>query len=391
MLAWYFLKAREFQAQSPCVPRLPIAAQAIRSQARLNNIAMPIRNHAVFWVLALAALLAVSWLFRDVLLPFALGIAIAYLLNPLVNRAGKFGMPRAVAVSAILFLFILLACLLLWLILPPLYSEAIQLANAAPGTIEALWQQLQPRMEGLQQQVNNSNLQESLGQALRNNISNILDFGGNLLSALQSGGRAVVELLSFFLLTPLIAFMVMLEWPGITQWIDQQIPRHYYEQIRELLDQIDRKIAGFVRGQLLVALALALVYAIALTIAGLQYGFLIGAAAGLLSIIPLFGSTVGLLASVVVAWFQAESIGYVAIIAGIFIAGQLLEGNVITPRLIGKSVGLHPLWILFAILAGSSLMGILGMLLAVPVAASTGVLLGFALQQYRNSSYYQSD
>jgi predicted PurR-regulated permease PerM len=352
---------------------------------------MPIRNHAVFWALALAALLAVSWLFRDVLLPFALGIAIAYLLNPLVNRAGKLGMPRAVSVSAILFLFILLVSLILWLILPPLYSEAIQLANAAPGTIEALWQQLQPRMEGLQQQVNNSNLQENLGQALRNNISNILNFGGNLLAALQSGGRAVVELLSFFLLTPLIAFMVMLEWPGITQWIDQQIPRHYYEQIRDLLNQIDGKIAGFVRGQLLVALALALVYAIALTIAGLQFGFLIGAAAGLLSIIPLFGSTVGLLASVAVAWFQAESIGYVAVIAGIFIVGQVLEGNVITPRLIGKSVGLHPLWILFAILAGSSLMGILGMLLAVPVAASIGVLLSFALQQYRDSSYYQSD
>lgn len=198
-----------------------------------------------------------------------------------------------------------------------------------------------------------------------------------------------MDLLSFLLLTPLIAFMMMLEWPRITAWIDQQIPRHYYDQIRQLLDRIDRKIAGFVRGQLLVALALAIVYALALAIAGLQFGFLIGATAGLLSIIPLFGSTVGLLVSVSVAWFQAESIAYVGIIAAIFIAGQVLEGNVITPKLVGKSVGLHPIWILFAILAGSALMGILGMLLAVPVAASIGVLLGFALEQYRQSAYYQ--
>lgn len=351
---------------------------------------MPIRNQALFWLLALTLLLGASWLLRDILLPFAVGISVAYLLNPIVTRAGRLGIPRVLAVSSILLLFALVVVVLIWLLLPPLYREALQLANAAPGYIETVWQQLQPRMQGLEQQVSNGDLRQSLGEAVRNNISNILNLGGNLLGALQSGGRALVALFSFLLLTPLVAFMIMLEWPRITQWIDNQIPRHYYEQIRSLLDQIDKKIAGFVRGQLLVALALAIVYAVALTIAGLEFGLLIGAAAGFLSIIPLFGSTVGLLVSVAVAWFQAASIGYVGIIAAIFIAGQVLEGNVITPKLVGKSVGLHPIWILFAILAGSALMGILGMLLAVPIAASIGVLLGFALEQYRNSTYYQS-
>lgn len=156
-----------------------------------------------------------------------------------------------------------------------------------------------------------------------------------------------------------------------------------------LLKQINEKLAGFIRGQISVALFLAFAYAIALTLAGLKYGLLIGIMSGLLSVIPMVGSAVGLIVSVGVAWFQTGEWSYVAIIAAIFLSGQLIEGNFLTPKLVGDSVGLHPLWVFFALLAGGSLLGILGMFLAVPVAAVIGVLLSYALHKYKQSAYYQ--
>lgn len=159
----------------------------------------------------------------------------------------------------------------------------------------------------------------------------------------------------------------------------------------DLLKQIDAKLSGFVRGQITVAVMLGLGYALALSLAGLKYGFLIGLTSGLLSVIPMVGSVVGLIISVLVAWFQAGEIGFVVLIAGIFIAGQLIEGNFLTPKLVGDSVGLHPLWVFFALLAGGSLLGVLGMFVAVPIAAVIGVLLSYGLHQYRKSAYYLGD
>ena len=167
------------------------------------------------------------------------------------------------------------------------------------------------------------------------------------------------------------------------------MPRHHKDTITDLLKKIDVKLAGFVRGQVSVAVILGVVYAVALSVAGLKYGFLIGLCSGLLSIIPMVGSTLGFFVSVLVAWFQTGEISYTAIIGGIFLAGQIIEGNFLTPKLVGNSVGLHPLWVFFALLAGGSLFGILGMLLAVPVAASAGVLINFAIKRYKDSSYYK--
>ena len=167
------------------------------------------------------------------------------------------------------------------------------------------------------------------------------------------------------------------------------MPRHSEGVIMGLLKQIDQKLSGFVRGQITVAVFLGVSYAIALSIAGLKYGILIGLTSGLLSVIPMVGSAIGLVVSVGVAWFQTGEISFVVIIAAIFIVGQLIEGNFLTPKLVGESVGMHPLWVFFALLAGGSLLGILGMFLAVPVAAVVGVLLSFALKKYKSSAYYK--
>jgi predicted PurR-regulated permease PerM len=189
-------------------------------------------------------------------------------------------------------------------------------------------------------------------------------------------------------LTPIVAYFFMMEWPNLRAWVYDLIPRYSSGTVADLITQINTKISGFVRGQLMVCSVLGLFYAIALAIAGLNFGFLIGITAGILSIIPLVGSTIGLVISVGVAFFQTGGWMFPAIVAGIFFFGQFVEGNFLSPKLLGESVGMHPLWVIFAVMGGSALFGVVGMFLAVPVAASIGVILNFAVRKYKTSEYY---
>ena len=350
---------------------------------------MKLRDQAIFWLAVVAAIFVFVWVFNDVLLPFIVGIIIAYLLNPIMVRLGNRNIPRKPAAFLILFLFGVFITVLALLVIPPLYRETMDLAETAPKYIDSAWDRLQSYVEIVGRNVDEENLDENIRDAIKENISGALGASTTLLGGLLNGGIALVGFLTFLVVTPLVAFFMLIEWQVITQWVYGLLPRHNYESMKGLCDKIDYKIAGFIRGQLLVALTLGVIYAIALSIAGLRYGFLIGIVAGLLSIIPLFGSLVGLLAGVIVAWLQEGEISYVAIIGAIFMFGQFLEGNFISPKLIGNSVGLHPLWILFALMAGGTLFGIVGMLLAVPVTAAVGVITSAAIGQYKSSHYYE--
>lgn len=347
--------------------------------------------HLLFWLVCLAILVAFVLVFRNILTPFVIGITVAYLLNPLVTKFEQRRIGRTTITVIILTLFFLGITLLLLLVIPPLYREAATLASQAPEYLQLLSERLRPYLSQMGQEVSNGNLEQSIREFLQNNISNAFSLSSNLLASLLSGGQALIGFFSVLFITPLVAFFMMREWPAVTTFIDDLLPRHDYDELKKLLSAIDGKIAGFVRGQLLVALSLGFTYAVTLSIAGLEFGILIGLSAGMLSIIPLFGSIVGLLVSVIVAWFQAGDLVFTGIIAGIFLIGQLLEGNVITPKLLGESVGMHPLWILFSIMAGASLFGIVGMMISVPVAATIGVLVGFAVERYKDSSYYAAE
>jgi predicted PurR-regulated permease PerM len=350
---------------------------------------MALRSHALFWILTATGLAAVIWLLNDILLPFVVGLAIAYLLGPFVTRMIKAGVPRAAAAGMILLVFFVVVAVILALILPFAYREAVQLANDLPLYAEKAEAYLTPYIEWVQARFNAGDM-SSYQQTLKDNVGKLFKFGGNVVGGLVSGGQAVVGAATFLILTPFAAYFMMAEWVRIIGWIDDMIPRRNYETIRGLLTQMDRKVSGFVRGQIIISLVLAVAYAVALMLAGLKFGFLIGLLAGLLSIIPLVGSTFGLVVAVTVAWFQTQELSYVGLIAAIFLFGQFMEGNVITPKILGKNVGLHPLWILFALLAGGALFGIVGMLLAVPVAAVIGVLAAFAIKEYKESPYYES-
>ncbi|HEY8189804.1 MAG TPA: AI-2E family transporter, partial [Micavibrio sp.] len=295
--------------------------------------------------------------------------------------------PRGAAALLILLLFFSTIALILLLILPFAYREAVQLANDLPRYADRIQENLTPYINWLQDKMQMGDL-SGYQETLKNNIGRGFRFVGTLMMGLIGGGQAIVGFMTFMIITPIVAFFMMEEWVRITKWIDDMIPRGSYATIRDLLTQMDRKVSGFIRGQIMISCVLAVAYAIALTVAGLKFGFLIGLMAGILSVVPLVGSMIGLVVAVLVAWFQSHELSYVGIIAAIFLAGQFLEGNIITPRIMGKSVGLHPLWILFALLAGGALFGIVGMLLAVPVAAIIGVLAAFAISQYKSSPYY---
>lgn len=355
---------------------------------------MSIASHSIFWILTLVVFAAILMLFKSVLFPFILGATIAYLLNPLVSWVCKKGMNRQATVVLILVSFLSVMGIVMAIVIPILFREASGFVSAAPDYAERVWTAAQPWIDTLREKMGYK-ITDQLQVAVKDNIGKTLSVGKNVLGGLASsiavGGQAIAGFVATLFLTPIVAFFMMTEWPRITDWVYGLIPRHMETTVRDLLAKIDTKIAGFIRGQVMVCFILGMMYAIALSVAGLNYGFFIGLGTGLLAIIPYAGGAIGLLTSLVVAGLQTGGdLTYIGIIAAIFFVGQFIEGNFISPKLIGDSVGLHPLWIIFALMAGGSLLGLVGMFLAVPVAAIISVLLAFAITQYKASPYYLS-
>ncbi|MBI1300886.1 MAG: AI-2E family transporter [Alphaproteobacteria bacterium] len=344
--------------------------------------------HILFWSGALIFFVLAIILFNSVLLPFVIGIAVAYLLNPVVNKLGEMGIGRSLAALIILGGFLTIVLALCLVFMPILYRELLQLSKELPFYIEQAGTFANPYLERLEGLIGRTEKSDIEG-FLKDNAGSAVSVAKVILDRVASGGQAIVDMISVVIVMPIVAYFMMKEWPSITKWVLDLIPRHSEKAITDLLKKIDLKLAGFVRGQFTVAIMLGVCYAIVLTIVGLKFGILIGLVSGVLGVIPLVGSTVGFLISVVVAWFQTGDLVFVLIVAAIFFSGQVIEGNFLTPKFVGESVGLHPLWIFFALMAGASLLGVLGMFLAVPIAAVAGVLLSFALQKYKQSPYYR--
>lgn len=345
------------------------------------------RKQIIFWSITLVLFALSLFLLKAVLLPFVLGIAIAYLLNPLVQKFGHGGVSRKSASLVMLFGFFAFLTLVLALVTPIAYRELTEFSQKLPNYIDSLKTYIEPYIQkfesylGQGKSVDLSMLTEHLGSGM--------DTAKALLSGLSAGGQALTSFVTVIAVTPIVAYFMMKEWPYILRWCEDLLPRHHKKTILGLLKDIDGKVAGFIRGQIIVAFILGIAYAIALSVLGLQYGFIFGLTAGLLNIIPLVGSSFGLIVGAAMAWFQTGDLIFVGMVGGVFVLGQVVEGNILTPKLVGDSVGLHPLWIFFALMAGGALLGITGMFLAVPLAASLGVLIGFMLDQYKQSPYYK--
>lgn len=356
----------------------------------MSNKTLPLslQKQMWFWAGALLLLVAALYFFQPILLPFVAGAAVAYLLNPIVCWLEDKGLPRRIGVLVLLAAFLFFALGMLAAALPILIREISEFSENVPAYMDQLWIWVEPYSLRIEEAINRRS-GEDLGALLQEHAGSALNVAESILGGLAAGGQALLGMLSLIIVMPIVAYFFMQEWRSIEQWGTDLLPRDHKNTILELLGEMNTKISGFVRGQLMVAFVLAVVYALALSLMGLKYGFLIGVGAGLLNIIPLVGSTVGMLVAVLVAWVQGGDWVFILSVAGVFLAGQLIEGNFLTPKLVGKSVGLHPLWVFFALMAGGALGGIVGIMLAVPVAAVVGVLITFALRQYKASPYYK--
>jgi predicted PurR-regulated permease PerM len=341
-----------------------------------------------FWLAIVLGFFIFIYLIRSILLPFVLGMATAYFLDPAGDKLQRLGLSRTNATLLITVLFFSLILLVTMLVAPLLISQMTDLIAVIPDYVAQFERDIVPVME---QKL--SVLSPSLMQDIKSSLTSssgiiaggIANFFGNALTS----SFAFLNILSLVLITPVVSFYLLRDWDQLVHHVDSLLPRSKRETIREQCIIIDRTLAGFVRGQLNVCILLGLYYAILLTLAGLNFGFLIGLATGFLVIFPYVGLLVGMLTGLTIAFFQFSEWIPVLTVLAVFISGQIIEGNFVTPKLVGDKVGLHPAWIIFAMLSGAALFGFVGVLLAVPIAAMLGVLIRFALVRYQESSYFQ--
>ncbi|HHS89213.1 MAG TPA: AI-2E family transporter [Rhodobacteraceae bacterium] len=347
-------------------------------------MALPVRDQVRYWSIAAAVFFAVLWLLGDVMLPFILGGAIAYCLDPIADRLERLGLSRIMATvtitvfAALAFIFVAL------LIVPTLVEQLVGLVNAAPEIIGNLKSFLSERFPAALD--SDSQLSQSLA-ALSEMISSK---GGALLESILSSAASLINIIVLVVLVPVITFYWLMDWDRMTTAIDNLLPRDHAPTIRKLAGDIDRTLSAFIRGQGTVMLILGTFYGVALMLVGLQFGLAIGFVAGLISFIPYVGAIVGGGLAFGVALFQFwGEWQWIAAVVAVFFAGQFLEGNILTPKLVGSSIGLHPVWLIFALSAFGTLFGFVGMLVAVPVAAALGVIVRFAIDRYQASRLYQ--
>jgi predicted PurR-regulated permease PerM len=350
---------------------------------------MNLQRQVLFWIGALVIFLLLTWILRDVLLPFVAGMALAYFLNPLADRLERHGLNRFVASIFVTGFFVLFFVLVAILFLPLLGSQLVAFVQRIPEYIT--------RLQDLVFTAENQDwIKRMLGSDtldLRKSVGDLVGQGaawiGAFIQGLWSGGRALISLFAVVVVMPIVTFYVLVDWHRIVNKVDSWVPRRHRDTIRGLARDVDAALAGFIRGQALVTLILGSFYAVGLTLVGLNFGLLIGFGAGILSFIPYVGSMTGLLLAggVAFAQFWPEWI-WIASVIGIFFVGQFIEGYFLQPILVGDRVGLHPVWMMFALFAFGYLFGFVGLLLAVPLAAATGVLMRFVIKQYLASPLY---
>jgi predicted PurR-regulated permease PerM len=343
-----------------------------------------------FWVAMTAALILLLWLLRGVLLPFVLGMAVAYVCDPLADRLELLRVPRWCATLLVLGVVIGTGVLVLVLVAPVIVNQIIELAQQAPQYIDWLRHKLLPRLTLLAARVGGAGEVANVRNAVTSYAGDISGWLLSLLGRVLSGGLAIANVVYILVFTPLVAFYFLRDWDLMVAKIDTWMPRRHVEMLRGLAREINDILAGFIRGQATVCLIFAIYYSGALSAAGLNFAIIIGIGAGILTFIPYLGAISGLIASVTVAFIQFNDYSRVAIVAGVYILGHLVESNIVTPMLVGGRVKLHPVWIIFALAAGGALFGFTGILLAVPAAAVIGVVVRFLIKQYLHSGFYDN-
>lgn len=350
---------------------------------------MQFERHALFWVIAAIVFAGLLTLLAPVLLPFVIGLTMAYFLNPLVDGLSALKIPRWLSATIILLLSSVLIVALFVFLLPILAQQTESLIATLPGELQRLKamietfarERLGPRFP---------EAEAAVARGLNSLQDSLPGVASNFAQAVWSRGSAAFNFFTLMLVAPLVFFYALVDWPKMVATVDSWLPRQNAPQIRALAQEINSRISAFIRGQGTVCLVLAAFYAFALSMLGLRYGLLIGLLTGLLSFIPFAGWAMGLIMASALAVVQFwPDVTRVLLVPGVFLAGQALDAAVLSPQIVGSKIGLHPVWLIFALLTFSYLFGFLGLLVAVPVAAAIGVLVRFALRSYLDSSVYR--
>jgi predicted PurR-regulated permease PerM len=348
---------------------------------------MTLATQTKIWGVILLAFVLILVLLKSILLPFVAGMAIAYLLDPLCDRLERMGCSRDVATVIVTAVFATFVILALLLVVPPAISELVSFLTSLPDLITRTYERMLPYLTRWQVQLNLPSGAELSGMA-RDRFGTALAWVAGALQGVAAQGLAIANLLSLIFITPVVTFYLLRDWDKLIGKIDELLPRAHAPTIRTQAILVNQTLAGFARGQSLVCLTLGVYYATALALIGLPFGLVVGLAAGILSFIPYVGSLTGFGVSMAIAIGHFQDPWWVLLTAAVFGVGQIVEGNFLTPKLVGDRVGLHAVWIIFALLAGGALFGFVGLLLAVPVASVIGVMVRFSIGQYRESRLY---
>ncbi len=361
-------------------------------------MALPARKQLKYWSVAAIGFAVVMWALGNVLLPFILGGAIAYMIDPLADRLERAGFSREGATAVITVGAVLTFLILLLLIVPMLVNQMIDLMQTLPQALSNLRDFAHERFPDLFEE--NSRAQEVLSGLWKT----LQDKSVSLLQTFVGSALSLLNVVVLLVIVPVVSVYLLVDWDRMVARIDELLPRDHAPVVRRLAREIDAVLSSFIRGMGTVCLILGSYYAVALMLVGLNFGLAVGFVAGLVTFIPYLGAIFGGVLAIGLALFQfwgalegadGEMIRQgtdwlrIALVAGIFAIGQFVEGNFLTPKLVGNSVGLHPVWLLLALSVFGALFGFVGMLIAVPVAAAIGVVARFAVEQYLNSRLYQ--
>jgi predicted PurR-regulated permease PerM len=347
-------------------------------------MALSAKDQVRYWGVVAAVFVLVLWFLGDVLLPFVIGGAIAYFIDPVADRLERWGLSRMAATAVITVVSVLIFVILILMVVPALIAQLIDLIDVLPQLFRDLRTFVDQKFPSLLDRESNTHqILVTLGETLKSKT-------GELLQTLVGSVGSAINIVVLLVIVPVVSVYLLLDWDNMIERIDFLVPRDHAPVIRQLATDVDAVLASFVRGMGTVCLILGTYYAVALMVVGLQFGLIVGFIAGLVTFIPYLGALIGGALAIGLALFQFwgdwTSIG---IVGAIFAFGQVIEGNYLTPKLVGSSVGLHPVWLLLALSVFGALFGFVGMLIAVPVAASLGVLARFGTGQYLSSRLYQ--
>ncbi len=324
---------------------------------------------------------------RSVLLPFVVGIVLAYFLDPLVSKVSKNGsISRTVATTVVMGVSLLILLPLVVLLCSAVVSQAAEYAAKFPEYVRSFSQRLLPILGEIKARFGFS--YDNVEGALQENMANYIKILGKVLQSIVSNGFAFINVLSLLLISPVVAFYMLRDWHLFTAKIQGLIPQKHKQTVLDGMQEVNRIISGYLRGQALVCLCLGSYYSLGLWLVGLEMGVVVGFIAGVISFIPYVGSISGFLMAMALVITQYGTMPKIIAVLIVFGIGQFLEGNFLTPKLVGENIGLHPVWVMFALLAGGVLLGLLGMIIAVPCAAIIGVLLKYLINNYKQSPMY---